>query len=107
MPKKNKLREEELLKPYHKKKANKYQESDILHGLYVSQMNGKDFEVDKDVEKDKRIDPSKVFQNYGNKTKGSSARKTEKKKKNKDKKKMDNPQPVHEDKKRRGAKYGM
>ena len=98
MPKKNKLREEELLKPYHKKKANKYQESDVLHGLYVSQMNGKDFEVDKDVEKDKRIDPSKVFQNYGNKTK---------KKKNKDKKKMDNPQPVHEDKKRSGAKYGM
>ena len=104
MPKKNKLREEELLKPYHKKKANKYQESDVLHGLYVSQMNGKDFEVDKDVEKDKRIDPSKVFQNYGNKTKtkGPSG-----KKKNKDKKKMDNPQPVHEDKKRGGAKYGM
>ena len=99
MPKKNKLREEELLKPYHKKKANKYQESDVLHGLYVSQMNGKDFEVDKDVEKDKRIDPSKVFQNDGNKTK--------KKKKNKDKKKMDNPQPVHEDKKRGGSKYGM
>ena len=58
MPKKKIAKESDLSKPYHKKKAHKHLEQDELSGLYVSQMNGDDFEIDKDVEKSKRIDPT-------------------------------------------------
>lgn len=90
MPKKKIAKESELAKPYHKKKAQKYLEQEELSGLYVSQMNGKDFEVDKDVERSKRIDPSKVFQNYN-----STKTKQDKKKK---KKKIDRIEPKMDDK---------
>ena len=55
----------------------------------VSQMRGKTFEVDKDVEKSKRMNPKDIFQNYNSKNK-----KTKRKKK-----KMDKPQPIAADKK--------
>ena len=80
-------------------------QSDQLKGMYISQMNGKDFEVDKDVEKDKRIDPKTVFQNYSDKA--SLANKKQKQKKKEKKKKVDKPQPVYEEKKTGGKKYGM
>jgi hypothetical protein len=88
MPKKKIVKESELAKPYHKKKAQNYLEQEELSGLYVSQMNGDDFEVDKDVEKSKRIDPNKVFQNY-NSTKREQDKKKNKKKINKIEPKMD------------------
>jgi len=56
----------------------------------VSQMRGKTFEIDKDVEKSKRMNPSKIFQNYNSKNKKGTKRK---------KKKMDKPQPIAADKK--------
>lgn len=88
--KKKIAKESELSKPYHKKKAHKHLEQDELSGLYVSQMNGDDFEIDKDVEKSKRIDPSKVFQNYS--TMPSA------KKKKQDKKKINKIEPKMDDK---------
>ena len=56
----------------------------------VSQMRGKTFEVDKDVEKSKRMNPKDIFQNYNSKNKKGTKRK---------KKKMDKPQPIAADKK--------
>ena len=56
-------------------------------------MNGKDFEVDKDVERSKRIDPSKVFQNYN-----SLPQAKKKQQKKKKKKKMDRIEPKMDDK---------
>ena len=94
MPKKKIAKESDLSKPYHKKKAHKHLEQDELSGLYVSQMNGDDFEIDKDVEKSKRIDPSKVFQNYST---YAEAKKREHNK-NKNKKKINKIEPKMDDK---------
>ena len=63
-------------------------------GMYISEMNGKEFEVDKDVKRSKKIKPSKIFQNYSN-----NKRVTSKKKK----KEMDKPQPIHLDNNKRGT----
>ena len=54
-----------------------------------SQMRGKPFEIDKDVEKSKRMKPEKIFENYSRK----NSTKTKKRKK-----KFDKPQPIAADK---------